>query len=274
MEVRSSSRPVPGWALVVLFGLVLALAGGVVVMAVQMEQSADAVTKAEQLATQRAWEADLAAAREEAAREAAAEAALEEAALEEAAREEAAREEAARKNAAREEAAREAAREAAAEEAAREEAAGAEVATHEEAPSPRVITGDITVPDINGALITQVGGYPGQPLNTLDMSHLNKMGALLNSLERGKTYPCPQGSGGGFGDLVVGAQVTVLSGDGAVLATGSLTGGRVNLHGCTFTYRLTVPDSEFYRIEVSHRGALTFSRADLAAEGWHVSARL
>ena len=260
----SAKQSVPTWVLGALVAVALVLGGGVAALAVSGHQRDEALV-AERFAAQRAWEDEQQAAEEAAARESKEKAAAEREAAEKEAREQAAAHRAEERQA-KKQAAKEAARKAAAAQRARERAAAAAAA--------RVITGDFTVPDINGALITQVGGYPGQLLTTLDMASLNRMGTLIKSLRQGKTYPCPQGSGGGFNDIVAGAQVIVQDGNGAVLATTALTGGRVNMHGCTFDFRVEVPVTDFYQVLVSHRGALTYSRDDLERNGWHVSGRL
>lgn len=79
---------------------------------------------------------------------------------------------------------------------------------------------------------------------------------------------------GGYSDLDIGTPVVVKNGTGAVIATGSVGGGDVLLNGatkiiCVFPFEVKdVPDSDFYVIEVSHRGGLTFSKSDLEASGW------
>jgi hypothetical protein len=187
------------------------------------------------------------------------------AADERAAAEQAAREQAAREQAAAERAARQAARQAAREEA-RAEAAAAAVR--------HPITGELTVPDIGGALVTQIGGQPGQALSEFEMPALKTFRRLLDSLEQGKTYPCPDGSGGGFSDIVAGGRVTIEDGAGKVLATTTLTGGLIDTRGCTFAFSAQVPDADVYRVAVTDRAGLTFSRSDLEANGWKVLARL
>jgi len=37
---------------------------------------------------------------------------------------------------------------------------------------------------------------------------------------------------------------------------------------CTFSLAVEVPDSDFYQIEVGHRGAVTYSESDLQSNGW------
>lgn len=193
-----------------------------------------------------------------------------------AAAEQAARDKAAEEQAAQERAARKAARQAAAQEAAEEKEAAEQAAKEEKAAAAvrHVIAGEMTVPDINGALAAHVGGYPGQPLDELGMNALNKLERMLDSLEQGKTYPCPGGSGGGLGDVVAGGVVKIQDGEGKVLATSALEGGLINMRGCTFTFSAKVPDADFYQVTITDRGALTFSRSDLEKSGWKVLARL
>jgi hypothetical protein len=64
---------------------------------------------------------------------------------------------------------------------------------------------------------------------------------------------------GGYSDLEDGTQVTVKDGAGTLLATGTLSNGKTtNPSTCSWTFTIAVPESGFYSIEVSHRGALTF----------------
>ena len=45
--------------------------------------------------------------------------------------------------------------------------------------------------------------------------------------------------------------------------------------GCTYKFTIpALPDSDFYKVEVSHRGGITYSKADLEAQGWSVSTSL
>lgn len=102
-------------------------------------------------------------------------------------------------------------------------------------------------------------------------SRLDRLTALLD----GQTYPCPNGPGGGYSDLADGAAVSVSDGSGNLLATGRLTGGTQKMSGVSWTFTLEdVPDADFYRVQVANRGELPYSRADLEAQGWTVSASL
>jgi serine/threonine-protein kinase len=83
---------------------------------------------------------------------------------------------------------------------------------------------------------------------------------------------------GGYDDIRYGTPVTVRDGTGRIIATGSLDGGKsVEPSGgaCEFTFRVDgVPKVDFYQVEVSHRGALTYSFSDLETHGWSVTASL
>ena len=67
--------------------------------------------------------------------------------------------------------------------------------------------------------------------------------------------------------------MTVRDGAGAVLATTALTGGTLSKAGCTFAFRIHVPDADAYRVQVGRRDPLTFSREELDKQGWSVAAR-
>lgn len=76
---------------------------------------------------------------------------------------------------------------------------------------------------------------------------------------------------GGYDDLRGGANVVVKDGKGAIIGSSKLgTGSRVVNVGCQFPINVSVPDSDFYVLEVSHRGEQTYSRADMEAKGYRV----
>jgi hypothetical protein len=83
---------------------------------------------------------------------------------------------------------------------------------------------------------------------------------------------------GGYSDMAEGADVTVKDGAGKILATGSLGGGTGSISNfassCSFEFTVQVPDADFYTVEVSHRGGVNFSHADLESKGWTVSLSL
>jgi hypothetical protein len=225
------------------------------------KQAAAEKAAQEQVARQKALRQRIArekAARQQAAREAVVRA--------RAARLAAIREQARQKVADRRAAAR-AARERDAERAAKRQARKQAAAR---ASTKNVVTGEMTAPDVAGALTVRVGGTPGQRYRTLSPRQQTRLRALVRSVANGSTYACPRGSGGGFRDIAAGARVLVRNGTGTLLAATALTGGRVSRRGCTFAFTAPVAGAPRYRIGVTSRGAVTFTRSTLVANGWRV----
>ncbi len=77
---------------------------------------------------------------------------------------------------------------------------------------------------------------------------------------------------GGYSDIQEGATVNVLNQDGTVIATGALgSGTAVTRSECDFPINVdNVPDATFYKIEVTHRGQLTFSKSEMESNDWTV----
>ena len=74
---------------------------------------------------------------------------------------------------------------------------------------------------------------------------------------------------GGYADISPGAQVTLKDGDGKVLGTTQLQMGSGSTSSCTFKFSIdSVPEVPFYSLEVSHRGAITDSLAQMQAHNW------
>jgi hypothetical protein len=91
---------------------------------------------------------------------------------------------------------------------------------------------------------------------------------------RGYGRPCNPADAG-YPDIRAGTTVTVRDGTGAVLGTTALAGGTLRkgaLGGreddCFFSFSLTVPVVDSYRVEVERRGGVKFSRADLERSNW------
>jgi hypothetical protein len=137
-------------------------------------------------------------------------------------------------------------------------------------PLTRRITGQVTEPDVLGALMPRVHAQPGESTDNLSMYQLNRLEAYLAKVNGGKTYPCPRGSGGQYGDISRGARVYVEDRSRTAVATTSLTGGVLSKQGCTFDFRVRVPDLPFYRINVTQRGQMVYSHDDMARHGWQV----
>ena len=81
---------------------------------------------------------------------------------------------------------------------------------------------------------------------------------------------------GGYDDFRAGTQVTVKNEAGAIIGSGSLEDGVPDINyptvACNFSFTIkSLPDAKFYSVEVSHRGALTYSKSDLEAKGWMVA---
>lgn len=79
---------------------------------------------------------------------------------------------------------------------------------------------------------------------------------------------------GGYDDIAAGAQVTVKDQTGTLIGTGSLEAGKANAERttCTFAFKVAdLPDATFYAIEVSHRGELTYSAAEMETRHWVVA---
>jgi hypothetical protein len=78
----------------------------------------------------------------------------------------------------------------------------------------------------------------------------------------------------GYDDLEEGAQVRVRDGDGKLLATADLRDGVFDavIEDCTFRFTvLDVPDADFYSVEVSHRGEVSYSRKEIEGNDWTVA---
>lgn len=74
---------------------------------------------------------------------------------------------------------------------------------------------------------------------------------------------------GGYSDLTEGANVTVKDDTGRIIGNSAIK--RPNL-SCHFTFSVArLPKASFYSVEISHRGALTFSFDDLQRKGWQVA---
>ncbi len=140
------------------------------------------------------------------------------------------------------------------------------------------ISGTITVEDFSPLatdVIAEANGYPVLSLAPEDTvgvasARVDFLGAIMS----GTRFDCSSGLGGGYQDLAEGANITVTDGTGAVIAVGTLGSGVMDGAGCHLGYRIQVPETEFYRITVSHRGTLSYSRDQLHSSGWSVSSEV
>ncbi|MGW3667409.1 hypothetical protein [Streptomyces sp. NPDC005141] len=131
----------------------------------------------------------------------------------------------------------------------------------------------LTVSLIGGDTVGTKGGSPSkaataeetkppEPFDTDGTITLTDVGADLEDGE-----PC---SGtGGYSDIDFGAQVNVTDAAGTLVATSSLGLGEKTEAGCAFAFTVDeiTPGSKFYTVEVSHRGGLTQTEAELRAGG-------
>jgi hypothetical protein len=75
-----------------------------------------------------------------------------------------------------------------------------------------------------------------------------------------------------YADIQVGAQVTVKNQDGTIIGLGKLQHDLGPPDHCTFAFTIgDVPDASFYSVEVTHRGALTYSAAEIESAAWTVT---
>jgi len=98
----------------------------------------------------------------------------------------------------------------------------------------------------------------------------------VHGIFRHRNYGAPcMAADAGYADIHAGTPVLVRDTSGAVVASAALGDGTLRqqpLRGrdddCLFRFSLTVPERAEYRIEVSRRGAVAFSQADLERSHW------
>lgn len=72
----------------------------------------------------------------------------------------------------------------------------------------------------------------------------------------------------GYSDLAPGVSITVYDNSGKVVSVGALGSGTDVGSACIFTWLIHgVPKSPFYKVEISHRGQLTYSYQQATAGG-------
>jgi hypothetical protein len=74
----------------------------------------------------------------------------------------------------------------------------------------------------------------------------------------------------GYTDIDDGAQVTVTNSKGKIIGASSLHAKGPTSDGeCVWKFAVDgIPDSDFYKVEVAHRGGLTFSKDEMTANHW------
>lgn len=73
-----------------------------------------------------------------------------------------------------------------------------------------------------------------------------------------------------FSDIAAGAAVTVSDQSGTILGLGQLDPGMVTAsEECEFLFTIPdIPSKPFYQVQVGHRGEMTYSASQLAANAW------
>lgn len=98
----------------------------------------------------------------------------------------------------------------------------------------------------------------------------------VHGIFRHRNYGAPcSAADAGYADIHAGTPVVVRDESAAVVGSATLGDGILRkqpLRGrdddCLFRFSLTVPDRADYKIEVSNRGVVAFSRADLERARW------
>ena len=77
---------------------------------------------------------------------------------------------------------------------------------------------------------------------------------------------------GGYSDIRAGTDVVVKDATGTIIGTAALVPDpeRSGTTRCTYTFMVPVKDAEFYAVSVGKRGELTYSKAEMEAQGWTV----
>ncbi len=74
---------------------------------------------------------------------------------------------------------------------------------------------------------------------------------------------------GDYGDIAPGTVVTLRDGPGTLLGTTTLSGGSGGATECDFTFSIPgVAEVPEYTVEVSHRGTVTNSLAEMKSHDW------
>lgn len=77
---------------------------------------------------------------------------------------------------------------------------------------------------------------------------------------------------GGYSDIGPGASVILTNEDGRILGSAALGAGRADVAAGTCRYRFAMPgvpeDQQQYAVQVTHRGKVVNSRAEMQRDGW------
>jgi hypothetical protein len=138
------------------------------------------------------------------------------------------------------------------------------------------IGGGKTTHDVTGTFM--VNGYFGPAGGSCDYyvddektTCLEKAIQKGDALIAGKTFPAPEGPGGGFSDFKDGAQIVLRDGDNKVLSVGELFGGKLAVEGVSFEFSLDdVPETDIYELSTGNREPLVYQLKDMQDAGWNL----
>jgi hypothetical protein len=125
-------------------------------------------------------------------------------------------------------------------------------------------------------LVAGCGGNRTAPKPAAQPNHRLDGSYTVHGVFPHRNYGAPcKGAEAGYADIHAGTPVVVRDKSGAAVGSATLGDGILHqqpLRGrdddCQFRYSLTVPERDTYRIQVSGRGYVEFSRADLERSGW------
>lgn len=126
------------------------------------------------------------------------------------------------------------------------------------------------------ALVAGCSGKASAPKPAVPQVHRLDGNYTVHGIFRNRNYGAPcVAADAGYADIHAGTPVVVRDTSGAVVGSAALGDGTLRqqaLRGrdddCLFRFSLMVPDRAEYRIEVSGRGAVRFSQADLERSHW------
>lgn len=123
------------------------------------------------------------------------------------------------------------------------------------------VLGALALAGLLAACGTSNAAPKAQPSSSTTSANLSISGTLLLYPGTDELNPCAPT--GGYSDIQDGAAVTIENAQGTVIATAVLSNASNNGSSCAFDWIATVPRSTFYKVEISHRGQLTYSLAQV-----------
>lgn len=135
---------------------------------------------------------------------------------------------------------------------------------------PWLLVGALTIVVITGLVFVATNGDKGTPTRSAaTLQDFTVTGTFTlydyGSIDHGSATCWGTG---GYSDIAAGAQVRISNASGKIVAVGELEPSSYQTGECEFSFEVTsVPKGEkYYEIEISHRGALTYSEAEMQEE--------